>query len=517
MKTYHEILKSTVVALAGWGLAAWAAAGQLDVAAMRLSYDDAGWRRGDAREEAEMASYVLVSTRPELSLQLYVPHPAVPMKADDAQFREQLARKWQSLYGKEASIGGQSLGGRDWSTCRRPSRDGKSTVFQWVTTEAGQAYTLIWFGDGEIAELPGPASELLAGISFPPAGTEAAAALPAPPTNTPTPPVVASRVVESKPNLLPPEPLPSGPVPMATQPGPDSAVPDPIPAPAPETPPQTAAGGQAEEQAKQQAQAVSEPGHASAEAVQPPPALPPGTTWRLVRTVVSKPALGVLDFLAHEDAKRLSKGSQLTGYGMSSGEHELDWFLEGFRWVPRESGPGEKKARYRLGWRVDWGAPPEALDGREFQPMTVMFEPAGSEGLVPTPFTLRFDWLQLCAGDRARRTLYWNLSKGRHAPLKKMTWSQGCPEPEAQPLPPFQVVAVDGAGLAAGKPERLISLALPRPVDLPLAAPGMQRVLVLAVRFAVSEAEDQPGDGLLRQAGVYYLYTPDAEEPQAAP
>lgn len=475
-------------------LAGAALAGQLRLGDMLLTYD-AAWQRGDPAEEAETDSLILTLAEAAAEepgeLTLHLSRSERPVQDDPGLFDAQLALKWRSRYGDSARIEPRTLHGRHWLTCRRPSRDGRATVFQWVTAEAGRAYNLVWFGAGSRESLPGEAEVLLHGIALP-----AAAPAPEPPPEADAPPAasVPSPEAEAPPAASVPPPPEAGP----ETPPPAVAPPAAMPVPA-----------AADSGAAGESDAGPPAADPSAPAVLDPE--PPAGRWRRVRTIVARPAASVLDALAQLDARRLPPGSQLTGYGLQPGEQGLAWFLEGFRWEarqpgPEETGPRELKQPFRQGGRVQWEGVPASLGGADVAPLRLRFDPAPGE--AAGRFGVRFQWLEICATDTQRRRAYASLEQGRHAPLERLLQRRpkACPEASAPALPnPVQVEAEP----ADATLDKVIPLALPRPAGLPLAAPGTRRVLVLAARPYVSPAEDRPGDGLLRQAGVYYLYVPE--------
>lgn len=486
VKKYHEnhggLRRGAAVGLLAFCLAAAAVADELRVDRLHLRFD-AAWQRGDPRAEEESDSHILTGAAGGGALQLFVPRRAAPMKSEPERFREQLARKWRILYGDAARIAPRTLAGRDWFTCRRPGRDGRSTVFQWVTIEAEQAYSLIWFDDGRRDELPSEALALLAEVGF-------RAGMPEPEPAV----AVAPRVSAAAPEpIAPPEQTPAQP--------PAAAAPTAGPVPV----------------ATAEAVVVSAPVATVTVPVTAASDLSTVPAWRLVRTVVARPDSGVLETLAQLDAGRLPKGDVLTGHGLKVDERGLAWFLEGFRWVPRarspeDLGPAERKSRFRLGWQVDWDAPPGMLAAEGEAPLVLRFRSGGREEPVAANFGLRFQWLEICAADGPRQRAYAHLARGRHAPFERLLRLRhgACPDASEQPLPE-PVFVRPGLGDAGGETvEKSLALPLPRTTHLPVRAAGVRRVLVLAVRFSASETDDRAGDGLLRQAGVYYLYVPES-------
>ncbi|HRH80317.1 MAG TPA: hypothetical protein PLW81_04665 [Thiobacillaceae bacterium] len=582
VKKYHEnhggLRRGAAVGLLAFCLAVVAVADELRVDRLHLSFD-AAWQRGDPRAEEESDSHILTGAAGGGALQLFVPRRAAPMKSEPERFREQLARKWRILYGDAARIAPRTLAGRDWLTCRRPGQDGRSTVFQWVTVEAEQAYSLIWFDDGRRDELPSEALALLAEVGFragmpepepvsavavaprvsaaaseriappeqapaqPPAAIPVPAVTPTPVANPmpvaagepaipPLPAAVAAPTAEaavvSAPVAVPlPVTAPTPPVATVTVPEPHvAASPEPAVVTAPVTAvasapvtadgtppggtPQAETGGTPPRPELLQTMAVTLPVTAASDFSTVP-------AWRLVRTVVARPDSGVLETLAQLDAGRLPKGDVLTGHGLKVDERGLAWFLEGFRWVPRarspdDLGPAERKSRFRLGWQVDWDAPPGILAAEGDAPLVLRFRSGGREEPAAANFGLRFQWLEICAADGPRQRAYAHLARGRHAPFERLLRLRhgACPDASEQPLPE-SVFVRPGLGDAGGETvEKSLALPLPRTAYLPVRAAGVRRVLVLAVRFFASETDDQAGDGLLRQAGVYYLYVPES-------
>jgi hypothetical protein len=491
-RTYHDFLARMGAGLLAWGLAVAAVAGQLRLGDMLVTYD-AAWQRGDPAEEAELDSLILRLVEGEGAeadeLTLYLSRRAAPIQEDAGRFRDQLALKWRALYGAEARIEPRTLDGRDWFTCRRPSRDGRDTVFQWVTLEAGLAYNLVWFGAGPRESLHGEAEVLLHGVAFPARGAEVAEA-PAEAGPTPTPPAPRSAAPADPESPRAPLALPAA----APETSTDSIG---LPVAAP-----VADGG-----AGTHTEATEVDIRAPALALPEPPA----GRWRMARVIVARPSSSVLDAMAQLDAMRLPPGSHMTGHGLQSDAQDLAWFLDGFRWEPgppgpEEGGPRELKVPFRQGGRVRWEGLPTRLGNADVVPLRLLF--SAGPGETAGRFGLRLQWLEICASDTQRQRAYAHLARGRHASLGRLLKQRhkACPEAAAQALPePVQVLS-DPAGAASDK---VIPLAVPRPAELPLEAPGVRRVLVLAARPFASAAEDQPGDGLLRQAGVYYLYVPE--------
>lgn len=415
------------VALLAWSLVPGAQAEQLRLGDLALTYDSA-WQRGEPAAEAEADGPILTLAEPGAGaddLTLYLPRQGTSVREDAQRFADQLAQKWRLRYGATARIETRALDGRDWFTCRRPSRDGRDTVFQWVTLEAGRAYSLVWFSTGARDRLPAAAESLLRGIAFAP---------------------------------------------------PEAATPPPV--------------------------------------TQSPATADPAAGWRLDRVVPARPAAGALEALAQVDAQRLPPGSELTGYGLKVDAAGMDWFLEGFRWEPvppNPEGGGRRmrKSPFRHGGGVSWEGPPPSLGQTPTAVLTWRFDTGLEAGATQGhgPIGLRLQWLDVCVEDSLNPLVQAHMGRGSHAALERLLRRrpQSCPEADVQTLPEPRVIESESAA-----PDGRLTIALPLPYPLasPPATPGLTRALVLVARPFVSTTEDQPGDALLRQAGVYYLYAP---------
>lgn len=142
------------------------AAGAAPVTLGNLGLDPSdAWRRGDAMEEAEMASIVLRDAG-TASLEVYLPLRRSRLKNDEAEFFSRLEQGWQRRYGDQAELGWLETGGKRWRVCRRPSRDGAGQVYEIVAVHGGEAYELIALAPKEADVLPESVRGLLSGASW---------------------------------------------------------------------------------------------------------------------------------------------------------------------------------------------------------------------------------------------------------------------------------------------------------------------------------------------------------------
>lgn len=465
-KTHHVGHVLAVGALLCAALGGSARAGIAEVGAMRLDYADT-WQRAGAAEEDEDDSIILRHAAQPEGMTVFLPRRAVPLKISEAQFYDQLERKWRAQYGKAASISSIVADGRSWRLCVRPSLERPATVFHLVTVQAGRAHHLLAVGQGDASGLPGELLALLSGIAWPAGEPVRVAAAPMTPVaqETPAAPAPPGRV-ETSARVETPQPV---------------AAPAPTPAAAP-------AG-------------------VAVESAPVPPGALAGPGWQLLRASRQAATGKALARLADLEARRIGDAGMLLGYGLSAREQGLDWFIDGYQFDPFIPGKAGRKA-FALNWNLAWQAP-ATWDGGASLPLPVVFTGSVTPPDAAAQAGVRADIRLLCGTRMAVVRAMDAIERNEAGAAGQLTaLAQACPENSAAgSTADLLVPAANGEAGAEFRLERVLSV--PNGLTAVTAPPeGQVRRILLTLRGIASAQGGAVGDSLLGGATVYYVYGP---------
>ncbi|MDP2832950.1 MAG: hypothetical protein Q8Q28_06595 [Pseudomonadota bacterium] len=229
---------------------------------------------------------------------------------------------------------------------------------------------------------------------------------------------------------------------------------------------------------------------------------PEARPWVATRVIAAQPGGLALEALVQGDAERLGQDGMLTGYGIeytrppdtANAGQRLAWFMDGFKWRNR-AGRDERlpiRLRGHLEARV-----PARVEGAPAAVSIALQVAAESSTGVEADVSL----LDLCAPAAELDAALARLEQGARAPLERLARERPATCP-ALPVaaPPKGLLAQPGQGVAQ-------TLEFSFPPALPPAA-GLSRVQIVAVRPRLVGNEDELGQNLLRQLGLYFVYAP---------
>ncbi|MDD5389141.1 MAG: hypothetical protein PHD37_07335 [Gallionellaceae bacterium] len=227
--------------------------------------------------------------------------------------------------------------------------------------------------------------------------------------------------------------------------------------------------------------------------------------WIATRVIAAQPGHDALEALVQGDAERLGQDGMLTGYGIEYSPppdtanagpgKRLSWFMDGFKWR-NLVGRDERLPISLRGHLV--ASVPARLEG---SPAAISIElrvAAESSTGVEAEVSL----LDVCAPIAELDAALARLERGARAPLERLARERpaSCP---ALPVsaPPRGLLARPGDTVAQ-------PLVFSLPTGLPVAA-GLSRVQIVTVRPRLVGNEDELGQNLLRQLGLYFVYAPE--------
>jgi hypothetical protein len=254
--------------------------------------------------------------------------------------------------------------------------------------------------------------------------------------------------------------------------------------------------------------AVSEP-------VKPAPlATPvPGKPWHLLRQVVVQPGQGQWEQISSAEKDHFGANGLVTGLGLKAEKNDLDWFLEEVAAPGGESGTAGQR-RYQAHWRLKWSSPAEIWREGENQAMALTFADALDTAQPGNAFGVRYELLGVCAPRSVIVGWLDDLDSGRPDAMNRLgTLTSGCrPQPDG-PSPVTVMAAKDAAAFVPRQPMNL-NATLPLPMEWASAIQardsGSVRRFMLIMHFMTSATGTSPGDALLKQATVIFVYGPDA-------
>lgn len=225
--------------------------------------------------------------------------------------------------------------------------------------------------------------------------------------------------------------------------------------------------------------------------------------WVATRVIAAQPGGVALEALMQGDAERLGQDGMLTGYGIgytpSPGAagpgRRLAWFMDGFKW--RNLGGRDERLPISLRGHLE-ASVPARVEGVSVA-LSIELRVAAESNLgVEAEVSL----LDVCAPTAELDAALARLERGARAPLERLARERpaGCPVSPAA-APPKGLLARPGDTVTQ-------SPAFSLPPSLPVAA-GLSRVRIVTVRPRLVGDEEELGQNLLRQLGLYFVYEPE--------
>ncbi len=226
--------------------------------------------------------------------------------------------------------------------------------------------------------------------------------------------------------------------------------------------------------------------------------------WIATRVIAAQPGHVALEALVQGDAERLGQDGMLTGYGIEYSPppdtagagpgKRLAWFMDGFKW--RNLVGRDERQPISLRGHLEARAPAR-VEGESAAISIELRVAVESSTGVEADVSL----LDVCAPAAELDAALARLERGARAPLERLARER----PAACPAllvtaPPRGLLARPGDSVAQ-------PLAFSLPPGLPVAA-GLSRVQIIAVRPRLAGNEDELGQNLLRQLGLYFVYAP---------
>ncbi len=227
--------------------------------------------------------------------------------------------------------------------------------------------------------------------------------------------------------------------------------------------------------------------------------------WIATRVIAAQPGHDALEALVQGDAERLGQDGMLTGYGIEYTQppdtadtgpgKRLAWFMDGFKW--RNLVGRDERLPISLRGHLVARAPARVEGASAAISIELRVEAESSTGVEA-----EVGLLDVCAPAAELDAALARLERGARAPLERLARERpaSCP---AFPVtaPPKGLLARPGDTMAQ-------PLAFSLPPGLPVAA-GLSRVRIVAVRPRLVGNEDELGQNLLRQLGLYFVYAPE--------
>ena len=245
---------------------------------------------------------------------------------------------------------------------------------------------------------------------------------------------------------------------------------------------------------------------AEAQAAAPRPgaeatAAPTGTAWHLMKVLQVLAGPPRLAEMAEAEASRLGEPGLVTGYGLARQQHGLEGFVEGYVW---REGPGQRASRsaFARRWHLDW-QPAQRLDaGTQDWRLGALEQQLEGELALPQEVGLRLELLALCGPAAELDAALAALPQGGSVAAARLAGlARACP-PVRQAAPAINL------SLRPQDGTRSVPLAVP--AEWLAASPrgGVDKRLLLTLRFPPPGRVSGLGDGLLANAAVYYVYAP---------
>ncbi len=239
----------------------------------------------------------------------------------------------------------------------------------------------------------------------------------------------------------------------------------------------------------------------------------PGKPWHLLRQVVVQPGPGQWEQISSAEKGHFGSNGLVTGLSMKVEENSLDWFLE---WMaaPGSAADSANQARYQSHWRLGWSPPAVVWREGENQTMALTFADVLGTEQNGHGFGVRYELLAICAPRSAIVSWLDELEKGQEQAMSRIgALTSGC-RPQLDGPAPVTVMAAAEASAAEPSQSTSLQATLHLPMEWAAAIQARDsrsvRRLVLIMHFMTSATGSSPGDALLNQAAVIFVYGPDA-------
>lgn len=377
---------------------------------------DPPWHRAAPDEETSLGSVIL---RLPDDLEVYLPNRQTRIRTAPDNFYAQIDMAWRSRYGEHVELDWLVAGGTRWRTCRRPSLEDASAIFQLVTAHGDRAYQVVIVAPASTTALPEIVMRLLAQGQW-------RDALPGAP--------------ESAPEVV------TAPVPVASA------------------------------------------------------ATTPHRAWHLLRKVVARGRSGPWQQILREEQPRLGVHGRLFGLGVDTDGAKLEWFLEGERELGDDGG-SRRRASYEVHWRADWRDPPSSLSEGDAFPVDLIFTSLALPEQEGADFGVRYELSAVCAPQSVLVAWLNALDQGRENFAERIgSLRKGCPGSDMESPASLVVMARPSSSSDQG--------AVTLPVTLQESRPDAVQRRVLALHFIASQQGRAPGDFLLSNMAIVYVYGP---------
>jgi hypothetical protein len=222
--------------------------------------------------------------------------------------------------------------------------------------------------------------------------------------------------------------------------------------------------------------------------------------WIASRVVSAQPGREALEALVQADAERLGQNGMLTGYGLevtrlpdaAHAGQALAWFMEGFKW--RQAVGRDERLPVSLRGHLEARVPARMAGTLAVSVHLATESNSGVEAEVSL--------LDLCAPAAELNEVLDRLERGARAPLERLARERPAACPALPDTVPAKVLLAQSGTVVT---ETLEFSVPPAP---PLAA-GLAGLKVVAVRPRLAASEDDLGQSLLRQLGLYFIYAPE--------
>jgi hypothetical protein len=250
------------------------------------------------------------------------------------------------------------------------------------------------------------------------------------------------------------------------------------------------------------------------------PAKPPqpdvaaaGKTWHLLRQVVVRPGQGQWAQISSAESLHFGTDGLITGLGMQADKNGLDWFLEGMAMPGGKSGSVPQPA-YQSHWRLKWAPLPDVWREGESQAMALTFTDALETAQAGNNFGVRIELQSVCAPRPAIVGWLNALEQGQPDAMSRIgPLTSGCRPQIEKPAPIVFMTGADSSTPGNRQP-RSLQAALPLSATwadaIQARDSGSVRRFILVMHFMTSTSGKAPGDALLNQTAVIFVFGPDS-------
>jgi hypothetical protein len=237
----------------------------------------------------------------------------------------------------------------------------------------------------------------------------------------------------------------------------------------------------------------------------------PGQSWRLLKQIVVHPGKGQWEQIAKAESAHLGTQTLVTGLGLQVEQNSLDWFLDG---VPTSGGTGSAtQPAYQIHWRLNWSPLHDVWREGENQVMTLTFNDALETVQNGNSFGVRYEWFGVCAPSPEMAAWSSALESGQQDAMNRIeTLTSGC-RPQLEQPSPVTVMAGADSGSSMPRPPIVLEATLPLSKtwseSIQTRDTGSVRRFILVMHFMTSTSGKAPGDALLNQSAVIFVFGPD--------